>query len=263
MFYFLNYFVNDKIDLISLIVSQHFFDRKETLHKETLSLISARYLFVISRLLKFQNSDSVLKHWNFLTQTSKTTNTRSNMLDLFFYKYILNFTGSPRRFAVLDLLHKKQSLIPQLLSFAMFFATSGSLALLDSTLRKSAPRDDGFLSYVSLREALPRGNQKKIINKTKFCLWVKRIQPPRQWSCLFFFFSWICSTKISRSLHYRFRSLLFLLLRRSASLQPTQIRWGTRSFSPLAKTFTGCFCCGRVSSKKKRKRMGTKKGKYL
>ena len=65
------------------------------------------------------------------------------MLDLFFYKYIRNFTGSPR-FAVLDLLHKKQSLISQLLSFAMFFATSGSLALLDSTLRKSA-RDDDFL----------------------------------------------------------------------------------------------------------------------
>ena len=47
------------------------------------------YLFVISRLLKFQNSDSVLKHWNFLTQTSKTTNTLSNMLDLFFYKLSL------------------------------------------------------------------------------------------------------------------------------------------------------------------------------
>ena len=43
---------------------------------------------------------------------------------------------------VLDLLHKKQSLISQLLSFAMFFATSGSLAMLDSTLRKSAPRND-------------------------------------------------------------------------------------------------------------------------
>ena len=43
-------------------LTQHFFDRKETLHKETLSLISARYLFVISRLLKFQNSDFVLKH---------------------------------------------------------------------------------------------------------------------------------------------------------------------------------------------------------
>ena len=84
-------------------LTQHFFDRKETLHKETLSLISARYLFVISRLLKFQNSDFVLKHWNFLTQTSKTTNTLSNMLDLFFYKFFMIFTGSPR-FAVLDLL---------------------------------------------------------------------------------------------------------------------------------------------------------------
>ena len=68
------------------------------------------------------------------------------MLDLFFYKFFMIFTGSPR-FAVLDLLHKKQSLISQLLSFAMFFATSGSLALLDSTLRKSA-RDDNFLSDV-------------------------------------------------------------------------------------------------------------------
>ena len=70
------------------------------------------------------------------------------MLDLFFYKLSLIYTGSPRRFAVLDLLHKKQSLISQLLSFAMFFATSGSLALLDSTLRKSAPRDDDFFSDV-------------------------------------------------------------------------------------------------------------------
>ena len=124
-------------------LTQHFFDRKETLHKETLSLISARYLFVISRLLKFQNSDKVLKHWIFLTQTSKTTNTLSNMLDLFFYKFFMIFTGSPRS-AVLDLLHKKQSLISQLLSFAMFFATSGSLAPLDSTLRKSARDDDFF-----------------------------------------------------------------------------------------------------------------------
>ena len=81
---------------------QHFFDRKETLHKETLSLISARYLFVISRLLKFQNSDKVLKHWNFLTQTSKTTNTLSNMLDLFFYKLSVIYTVSPRRSATRD-----------------------------------------------------------------------------------------------------------------------------------------------------------------
>ena len=82
------------------------------------------------------------------------------MLDLFFYKLSLIYTGSPRRFAVLDLLHKKQSLISQLLSFAMFFATSGSLAPLDSTLRKSAPRDDDFF-LMSLREALPRGNPKE------------------------------------------------------------------------------------------------------
>ena len=96
-------------------LTQHFFDRKETLHKETLSLISVRYLFVISRLIKFQNSDFVLKHWNFLTQTSKTTNTRSNMLDLFFYKFFMIFTGSPRR---------------------------------------SAPRDDDYLSYVIARKSL-------------------------------------------------------------------------------------------------------------
>ena len=75
------------------------------------------------------------------------------MLDLFFYKLSVIYTGSPR-FAVLDLLHKKQSLISQLLSFAMFFATSGSLAPLDSTLRKSAPRDDVFVYYVIARNLI-------------------------------------------------------------------------------------------------------------
>ena len=53
---------DNKLIFIKYKQTQHFFDRKETLHKETLSLIFARYLFVISRLLKFQNSDSVLKH---------------------------------------------------------------------------------------------------------------------------------------------------------------------------------------------------------
>ena len=52
---------------------------------------------------------------------------------------------------VLDLLHKKQSLISQ--PFAMFFDTSGSLALLDSTLRKSA-RDDGFVAIYTQPEIL-------------------------------------------------------------------------------------------------------------
>ena len=114
------------------------------------------------------------------------------MLDLLFYKLSLIYTGSPRRSAVLDLLHKKQSLISQLLSFAMFFATSGSLALLDSTLHKSA-RDDDFLFQCHCEKIFDfRGNPfktpqnssrlvklkgnlllvaiKKIINKTKFCL---------------------------------------------------------------------------------------------
>ena len=53
---------DNKLIFTKYKLTQHFFDRKETLNKETLSLISARYLFVISRLLKFQNSDKVLKH---------------------------------------------------------------------------------------------------------------------------------------------------------------------------------------------------------
>ena len=54
------------------------------------SLADFRSLFVVTFcLLKFQNSDFVLKHWNFLTQTSKTTNTHYNMLDF----YYLDFTS--------------------------------------------------------------------------------------------------------------------------------------------------------------------------
>ena len=57
MFYFLNYFVNDKIDLISLIVSQHFFDRKETLHKETpdLNFIHTSFVIILHRVSELVN----------------------------------------------------------------------------------------------------------------------------------------------------------------------------------------------------------------
>ena len=56
--------------------------------------------------------------------------------------HFVRFIGSPR-FAVLDLLHKNKLFTSLSFSFTIIFVTSGSLALLDSTLRKSA-RDDNI-----------------------------------------------------------------------------------------------------------------------
>ena len=78
----------------------------------SLHIYKVKYAIQIAKISKLGLCPQTLK---FFTQTSKTTNTRSNMLDLFFYKLSLFYTGSPRR---------------------------------------SAPRDDDFLSYVIARKSL-------------------------------------------------------------------------------------------------------------